>query len=778
MARVRKKSTAPRRRSAPPPEAAAVDDAFDAKVREEAATTEQHAKITKWFLSWQMEAQEWNNRARRDRDYYDNIQWTDDELRKLAKRGQPALTFNHIAPKINFVLGTEEETRGDPHAYPRTRFHDEDAEAVTDAIRYLGDEAEFNYLASEVADNTLIEGAGGEVFGVTPVVEEGPPEIDPTTGQPVLDAETGQPVPSITTSYRITETQVPWHQFWFDVRSSKPDFTDALYLGTAVWWDVDEARGDVRYADAGDVLEHSRSLETFGDDVTDKPEPQWFDTDRKRVLILECYYKQWSDEDRKVCWYGAHLTGGGFLIKPFKIPFVDDKGAPWCPMWMVSGFVRGRTNERYGIVRSLVGPQDLVNKMHSKLMHELNVHGVIAEQGAILDKQGFLTELAKPDSMAIVEDKALQDGRIQFRSPNEKSMGHFQLLQEGKSAIERIGPNIQSIQGAQDKLSGRAFIAMQQAGSKEVKPIFSNLKKWRLGSARRRWWLIRRYWDNEMWFRVRDDERGFRFVALNKKTTRGERFRQLLTRDNAPEDVLMHAFGPSGQRIWGEAQAAAQQMLAAQAGPPQDAPGQPMPPGAPGPAPAQPPSPPNPQALKVATLQALLQTPEAQQPFTANDVARLNVDIVLDEGPQSVVAEHEQAMELLALARSGDLPRTPEITAEIIQSMHLRNKSKIVKLLMKPPDPAQQQTQMATMQAELAQLHATVKKLLAESAEAQARAQLANAQAAAVPAKAQLDVARAEEARADAATSAHQAHLNTLQTHHELAQPPGGPGPR
>ena len=33
-----------------------------------------------------------------DCDYYDGVQWTDDEVRRLKERGQDALTFNSIAP--------------------------------------------------------------------------------------------------------------------------------------------------------------------------------------------------------------------------------------------------------------------------------------------------------------------------------------------------------------------------------------------------------------------------------------------------------------------------------------------------------------------------------------------------------------------------------------------------------------------------------------------------------------------------------------------------------
>ncbi|HKY21287.1 MAG TPA: hypothetical protein VJM31_08715, partial [Vicinamibacterales bacterium] len=59
------------------------------------------------------------NLAERDRDYYDNKQWTSEEEQKLKDRGQAPIVINRIKPKIDFLLGTERQTRTDPHAFPR-----------------------------------------------------------------------------------------------------------------------------------------------------------------------------------------------------------------------------------------------------------------------------------------------------------------------------------------------------------------------------------------------------------------------------------------------------------------------------------------------------------------------------------------------------------------------------------------------------------------------------------------------------------------------------------
>src|SRR5690606_8712122 len=57
--------------------------------------------------------------SERDRDYYDNKQWTSDEIATLEKRKQPVVTYNRIQRKVDFLSGLERQQRKDPRAFPR-----------------------------------------------------------------------------------------------------------------------------------------------------------------------------------------------------------------------------------------------------------------------------------------------------------------------------------------------------------------------------------------------------------------------------------------------------------------------------------------------------------------------------------------------------------------------------------------------------------------------------------------------------------------------------------
>jgi hypothetical protein len=57
--------------------------------------------------------QEFRARAELRRDYYDGKQWTSDEAQVLRDRKQAPIVINRIAPKVDFLVGLEQQTRTD-----------------------------------------------------------------------------------------------------------------------------------------------------------------------------------------------------------------------------------------------------------------------------------------------------------------------------------------------------------------------------------------------------------------------------------------------------------------------------------------------------------------------------------------------------------------------------------------------------------------------------------------------------------------------------------------
>ena len=143
-----------------------------------------------------------------------------------------------------------------------------------------------------------------------------------------------------------------------------------------IWTDRDAL--EEMYPDADDVIE-SIVLQSTDFYYNDRPETAfWTDNNRRRVRLVQC---DWAERGT---WWRATYTKSGLLAKPQKSKFKDRKGKSASGLLLQSSYIN-RENQRYGMVRGLISLQDEINKRRSKAMHLLNVHQVVAEQGAVPD---------------------------------------------------------------------------------------------------------------------------------------------------------------------------------------------------------------------------------------------------------------------------------------------------------------------------------------------------------------------------------------------------------
>lgn len=420
--------------------------------------------------------------AEKDRDYYDGEQWTAPERAALAKRGQPDVAFNLIQRKIDAIVGVEQRTRTDPRAYPRNPNDEKSAHAVTDAVRYVVDNNRFDSLKSAVFENQLVEGCGA----VEVCLE-----------------------PQASGEMEIKLKRIRWENYIRDPRSREPDFSDAAYHGVLKW--MDEADAVALSPDNAEQIKAlieagtGRALENHGSHA-DRPDwGQWVDRRRRRVQVAQVYYRNPDDT-----WnYALNIGGQTFIDEPSY--YVDEQGRPSCPIEAVSGYV-DRENRRYGVVRSMRGPQDEINHRRSKLLHFMNQRRVIAEQGAVKDPDQARAELARPDGYVEVTPGMQFD----VLPGGEQAAGQAELLAHATQELERMGPNA-AIQGeGPGSASGRAIVAQQQAGMTQLSPLFDRLNDWAIRVYRQIWYRIKQAWTAPKWVRVTDDENTPRFVGLNQ----------------------------------------------------------------------------------------------------------------------------------------------------------------------------------------------------------------------------------------------------------------------
>jgi hypothetical protein len=506
------------------------------------------------------------------RDYFDGKQWNDTEVKKLKKRGQPVITDNRIKDKVEAWLGTELATRTDPHAYPRTPNEEQGAEAATDGLRYIADSNRFPQTKSAVFENILVEGTGGcEV---------------------IVEQRGNKPF--------ITIRRVRWDRMYWDGHSMLADFSDAMFMGIVVWMDLEAAKKKYPAQAAAYDSMIDGSFD-FGSTYDDKP-AMWVDRTRKRVQVLEHYYK---DPDQG--WMRCVFTRAGFVEQPAPSAYKDEYGKPECCLHFQSAYV-DRDGNRYGVVPRYLSLQDEINHRRSKALHLLTARQVVYEKGAIVDVNKAREQLARPDGMVEITPTM----KFEINPTNDLAVGQFNILADTLQSLAASGPN-SAIQGQEAKQSGRAQQVAQQAGVVQLGPVLDGLRHWQHRVMVACWNRVKQFWTEETWIRVTDDEKT-RFVALNRRITRGE--------------YAIEQAKNSGA---------------------------------------------SPQDLEQLVLQ-MAQDPKGMEQILINGAAEMDVDIIIDEAPDTITLQSEQWLQLTELAKNG-IPIKP---ATLIKASTLRNKDELI----------------------------------------------------------------------------------------------------
>lgn len=469
----------------------AVADAEMSRMQAEAAPKidwdDEHARLVTMFEESEDATRDNCQKAERDVDYYDGKQWTEDEVKKLRKRGQAALMDNHIKPKIRTLQGLEQSKRTEPKASPRTPNGEQDANSCTDALRFVCDQNKFNKIRSKVFKDILSAGWGG--YEVT--AEQRP----------------GRPNPV------IVIRRCPWDRMGWDPYSSEDTFEDKAYGFLVRWMDRGEAIAE--YGDgAGKVFDETVTFGNVGGMFDDKPkQTAWVSRQngRWRVRVVQLYYKH--HETDTVCF--AEFTKGG-LLNCGPSPWLDEFGQPEDPYAWGAANV-DRDNNRYGEIRQLIDLQDGINHRTSKFQHQISTRQTFRTETALgsMSALRLRQELARPDGDIVLApgiEFGKQFGIIPTMDMAERQ---FELLQQHEQRFAASGPNV-SMQGkGGNDQSGRAILANQQAGSIEAQPVFDTLHEIDLQLYRKVWNRIRQFWTAEQWVRVTDDMQNTRWVGLN-----------------------------------------------------------------------------------------------------------------------------------------------------------------------------------------------------------------------------------------------------------------------
>lgn len=487
------------------------------------------------FYRQELDRQE-ENRAEMamDEDYYDNIQWTLDEIETLRDRGQAPTVYNVISQSINWILGSEKRGRVDFKVLPRRKADGKAAERKSALLKYLSDVNHTAYERSRAFEEAVKAGIGWLECQYQ-------------------DEDDGEPI------YSGSES---WRNILYDSTYRRLDMQDCRYLFRVKWVDLDVAIAMWPDREAALIEAATDGYETWGaddedgDDAMDSNEYERavngggrdaFEYGRRRVRLIECWFRKpvtvqklkgraadtdfrgevYDPDDERHMYevmtgrcevatgpmmrmHCAIMTTKAMLtVAPS--PYRHNR-YPFTPVW---GYRRARDGMPYGVTRFMRGMQDDVNKRMSKTLYILSSNKVFLPKGALGadgDIEEFRQEIARPD--AVIEYEPGRRPEVDI--DRNLAPAHLELASRSIQMIQQVGGVTDELLGrATNAVSGVAIEARQEQGSVGTSGIFDNLRLAYQQHGEKELSLIEQFMTEEKQFRITNSRGQPEYVNVN-----------------------------------------------------------------------------------------------------------------------------------------------------------------------------------------------------------------------------------------------------------------------
>jgi hypothetical protein len=490
-----------------------------------------------WTMESHMAFMDWRAESWRDCEMFDggDAQWTQEDWDAATAAGIDPMTINRTFPTTNVILGTQVLNQFNLMAKGRTQKDSETGQVMSEAIQFIMDQWEGEFLISQAFKDQVIPGWG--CLGT-------PLNHDPRKEK-------------IKVAYR------DWKEMWWDPFGSpwfEPERTRYVFYQrwmdlddlTAMFWekkrDIEEQYEEfssttkhdygATYMDESTLIEEERRVLTGG---------EWADSKRRRVRPVQMWYVK-----HEPGWFASFADGrvielsddlpppevydivsqstevvqsvvprmnvctffGEIELHRNRTPFPHDQ-YPFIPF---IGYL-DRYLYPYGVPRQIRGQNIEINKRRSMALALLRKRRVLAESDVVEGEEGLkelYTEANKIDGFLVV-DPGKKDA-IEIVESTDLSNAHMGLMQQSENEIQEVSGANAEMSGYQSNAkSGVAIEKRQQQGAVMTAPLMENLRRsskmlgFQLGSN------IQGFWQGPKVLRVTDRLTGAdRFVALNE----------------------------------------------------------------------------------------------------------------------------------------------------------------------------------------------------------------------------------------------------------------------
>lgn len=470
----------------------------------------------------------WRARMGEDEAFYDGDQISDEDRAVMEARGQLPITYNVIAPSVNWMLGQERRARSQPKILARHDAGSRHAEHKTKLMKYVYDQSQGEMAISHAYRDAVRSGLGWLESGRQPEDE----------GEPVFMGKES------------------WRNILHDSRAEKMDFSDARFMFRTRWSDMDVAgalfsepwQHALLAQSSVEASDYFLGHDDLGDDLMDEREQYeqqhaWTssmgDSRRRRVRLVEAWYRMPVETEvllggefhgsiympghpgHEQSLYGgagiatrvkmrmhvAILTARGMLhVQPS--PYVHNR-FPFTP---IVGNVKAGTGEPYGIIRNLKDIQTDVNRRAAKALHIVSTNKVVMDEGAVDDVDRLAEEVARPDAIIVKK----QGKALDLNADRELAPAHMELFSRGVLMIQSISGITDENMGREtNATSGKAIYARQDQGTTTTWHYTDNLRYALRAHGEKMLSLIEQYYTQEKQFRITNERGSPDWVKVN-----------------------------------------------------------------------------------------------------------------------------------------------------------------------------------------------------------------------------------------------------------------------
>ncbi len=477
-----------------------------------------------------------------DEDFYDGLQWSDEDKQVLDERGQAPLVFNEIKRVCDWIAGTERRSRIDFNVVPRGSEDEKSARAKTKLLKYLSDVNRTPFHRSRAFEDASRIGLGWLEDGIR-----------------------ADPIDEL-----IYSRYQSWRNMWYDHLGLEADTTDWRYVFRDKWLDLDVAES--YFPDRADIIKAaSKAHDLYGgtDDDEFFSSQLYYSTDRNgRPLGKRTYIEDasWTTRNRRArarlveCWFRrpvrgqyvvpedsryAHLGGrydpedprqgkildegrasmyDGVRMQVWLAIFIEDHllqlqpspyrhdRFPFTPVW---GYRRQRDGAPYGKIRNMRDPQEDLNKRRSKSQFLLSANQIVMDEGAVDNLEELRDEAADPNGI-IRKRKGFE---LRLERNIALADAHVQLEQIDRNYINSAGGvTAENLGEETNATSGKAIQARQNEGGVVNTPLFDNLRLANQLQGELQLSLVEQFMDAEKVIRVLGDGGKAEFTEINKPT--------------------------------------------------------------------------------------------------------------------------------------------------------------------------------------------------------------------------------------------------------------------